>query len=379
MRIKESKLRQIIRNVLLEEYPPPGSGAPDDQDKAGTLVDWDDDDIDQKIPIGSCEPKEGAPVVFHGLGMVPCGDGGMHTGAMGPYLGGPDIEERKIYPHEIEDAISYIEKYKPSEIFAYSRGGAVAIEVLKQGASLPAKQSWMAPALGRAFGPMPEDAAAASGVIYIGGRDDSVSLMSMIIACQANSSLELYVHPWISHKSLIYARSYKFKGFEKIDPQIISNVKEGDLPTWDQMGYATADQINEQIKWLIKNTKTEWKEKKGFEEVRNSAMAERNVTETIRALIRSLLIEKKDVKCPLKNGKRDYKCEYQKYGGASKKGKKDRAARNQARKVAEREGKVKKGDGKEIDHKKPLSKGGSNAKSNQRVVSRATNRKKGNS
>ena len=88
--------------------------------------------------------------------------------------------------------------------------------------------------------------------------------------------------------------------------------------------------------------------------------------------------KKKKVKCPLKNGKRDYKCEYKKYGGASKKGKKDRAARNQARKVAKREGRVKKGDGKEIDHKKPLSKGGSNAKSNQRVVSRATNRKKGN-
>lgn len=100
----------------------------------------------------------------------------------------------------------------------------------------------------------------------------------------------------------------------------------------------------------------------------------------LRLIIRDLIIEaKKKAKCPRKNGKRDYKCEYQKYGGASKKGKKDRAARNQARKVAEREGKVKKGDGKEIDHKKPLSKGGSHAKSNQRVVSRATNRKKGNS
>ena len=97
----------------------------------------------------------------------------------------------------------------------------------------------------------------------------------------------------------------------------------------------------------------------------------------LRLIIRHLILEtKKKPKCSRKNGKRDYKCEYQKYGGASKKGKKDRAARNQARKVAEREGKVKKGDGKEIDHKKPLSKGGSNSKSNQRIVSRATNRKK---
>mgnify|MGYP001389798257 CR=1 FL=1 len=95
-----------------------------------------------------------------------------------------------------------------------------------------------------------------------------------------------------------------------------------------------------------------------------------------KLLIKSILIEKKKPKCQRKNGKRDYKCEYQNYGGASKKGKSDRNKRNQARRQAKRDGKVKKGDGKEIDHKKPLSKGGSNAKSNQRVVSRATNRKK---
>jgi 5-methylcytosine-specific restriction endonuclease McrA len=32
-----------------------------------------------------------------------------------------------------------------------------------------------------------------------------------------------------------------------------------------------------------------------------------------------------------------------------------------------KEGKVKKGDGKVVDHKKPLSKGGSNSRSNLRV------------
>lgn len=51
----------------------------------------------------------------------------------------------------------------------------------------------------------------------------------------------------------------------------------------------------------------------------------------------------------------------------------NRAARNKAR----ADQGLKKGDGKEVDHKVPLSKGGSNAKSNQRVVSRATNRHKG--
>jgi len=37
---------------------------------------------------------------------------------------------------------------------------------------------------------------------------------------------------------------------------------------------------------------------------------------------------------------------------------------------------LKKGDKREVDHKKPLSKGGSNKKSNLRAVSRTTNRRK---
>lgn len=71
--------------------------------------------------------------------------------------------------------------------------------------------------------------------------------------------------------------------------------------------------------------------------------------------------------------KRDYKKEYREYHSKPEQ-KKNRAKRNAAR----REMGLKKGDPREVDHKKPLSKGGSNSKSNLRVVSRTTNRKKGN-
>lgn len=75
---------------------------------------------------------------------------------------------------------------------------------------------------------------------------------------------------------------------------------------------------------------------------------------------------------PTKNSERDYDKEY-KRDHKSKKDKKDRAARNKARK----EQGLKVGDPREVDHKKPLSKGGSRTdKKNQRVVSRKTNRKK---
>lgn len=50
---------------------------------------------------------------------------------------------------------------------------------------------------------------------------------------------------------------------------------------------------------------------------------------------------------------------------------KDRAQRNSARRKMEEEGKVKKGDGKHVDHKNGLTAG--NGKSNLRVVSAKTN------
>jgi 5-methylcytosine-specific restriction endonuclease McrA len=74
-----------------------------------------------------------------------------------------------------------------------------------------------------------------------------------------------------------------------------------------------------------------------------------------------------------KKKKRDYKKEYKNYHSKPDQ-KKNRAARNKARK----EMGLKTGDKREVDHKVPLSKGGSNSKKNLRVVSRTTNRKKGN-
>jgi hypothetical protein len=51
-----------------------------------------------------------------------------------------------------------------------------------------------------------------------------------------------------------------------------------------------------------------------------------------------------------------------------------RVANNAARREAIKDGKARVGDGKEVDHKKPLDKGGTNAKGNLRVVDRSTNR-----
>lgn len=76
---------------------------------------------------------------------------------------------------------------------------------------------------------------------------------------------------------------------------------------------------------------------------------------------------------PTKKKKRNYKREYEKYHSKPEQ-KKKRAQRNTARKRAEKAGQVKKGDGKDVDHKKPLRSGGSNSKSNTRVRSKSANR-----
>ena len=63
---------------------------------------------------------------------------------------------------------------------------------------------------------------------------------------------------------------------------------------------------------------------------------------------------------------RDYKRE-NKVTKSKPKNIKKRVLRNKARRMLERAGLVSKGDGKHVDHKKPLSKGGSNNRSNLRV------------
>ena len=70
---------------------------------------------------------------------------------------------------------------------------------------------------------------------------------------------------------------------------------------------------------------------------------------------------------------RDYEREYKRFQ-SSKKAKRDRASRNKARRQAEREGRVHKGDGKEIDHVDSNPR--HNEPSNLRAVSRRTNRAK---
>ncbi len=75
----------------------------------------------------------------------------------------------------------------------------------------------------------------------------------------------------------------------------------------------------------------------------------------------------------MRNGKRDYKRENELYNSKPEQ-KKNRAARNKARAMMAAKGKVRKGDGKDVAHKKALSKSGLNVLSNLAVESASSNR-----
>lgn len=275
---------------------------------------------------------------------------------------GPRFEDEvPVSKGDVKHALNWISKYEPDEIVAYSRGSAVLHKMASENPDIELPEiTYIAPAAKRdAWGTKDIKAPAVTGRAIASSGDGAVPVKQV---CQIGKEAGIPVYVVDGKYSSEdkrkeglknHVRILKYKSDNAPGKEIdVDACLASDLPSWGS-GLADAETLDAQ---------------------------EKIVDELIENVIKRLMSEakKKAVKCPQKNGKRDYKCEYQKYGGASKKGKKDRAARNQARKVAKREGRVKKGDGKEIDHKKPLSKGGSNAKSNQRVVSRAANRKKGN-
>lgn len=91
-------------------------------------------------------------------------------------------------------------------------------------------------------------------------------------------------------------------------------------------------------------------------------------------LSRYILIDLKQNKMP-SNSIEYIRKNYKKYWGTKKNIKKT-AKRVTARRRMEKAGKVSKGDGKDVNHKKPLSKGGSNEIGNLEVRSQKANRGK---
>jgi len=338
----ERHLRKTIRKILLEK-------------KVATA-------------IGKDEKIEGGIHAFHGWGMEPAG---MRMGKRGgPDFGeaqeeeGFDTPQEVVQSGEIEHAKNWLLKYKPKKLIAYSRGSAVLHAMHKKYPEVPLPEiSYVAPAAKRPqWGHEKTSAPSVAGSVLASTGDTKIPI-KQACAVADEAGIPLFIVDDGTHHVSILKHKGKTtlgdlpSGSMEIDP---SDCLASNLENW---GTATAskDQLKKQKEDL------------------------QDLVEEVRQIVRSILLDeskkkgkKRKVKCPLlPNGKRDYKCEYQKYGGASKKGKKERAARNKARKQAEKMGLVRKGDGMELDHIRPLSLGGSNDQTNWQIMSRTDNRRKG--
>jgi len=87
----------------------------------------------------------------------------------------------------------------------------------------------------------------------------------------------------------------------------------------------------------------------------------------LKAIIKEIISELNEA------SQRNYRDEYDNYHKKSDQ-KKNRAKRNNARRRYERDGKVSKGDGNDVDHKNPMRSGGSNEDDNLRVRKTSSNR-----
>lgn len=76
----------------------------------------------------------------------------------------------------------------------------------------------------------------------------------------------------------------------------------------------------------------------------------------------------------MKNGQRNYSAELEWEKENKPQRVKERSRRNAARALMMEEGRAYKGDGRDVDHKKPLSKGGGNGRANLRVIDASKNR-----
>ena len=298
-----------------------------------------------------------------------------HGDSFGPDkvgLPGPQFDDGvAVTAGDLDDAEAYLDEHDPDKLVAFSRGSAVFNKFADEHPDydLPPEVTYIAPAAKRdKWGTQQIQSPSVSGRAIASSGDGAVPVKQV---CQVakEAGMPAYVVPgkfktddWESEGRKNHIRVLKHKNDSAPGkPLDVDACINSDLPDWGS-GYADKETLEQQI--YIVDELTEAVIKRLLVEAKKKSKKKKK--------------KKKEVKCPLlPNGKRDYKCEYQKYGGASKKGKKDRAARNKARKQAEKMGLVKKGDGLELDHIMPLSLGGGNDQTNWQIMSRTDNRKKG--
>jgi hypothetical protein len=147
---------------------------------------------------------------------------------------------------DLIEAIEFIDTIQPSNLIAYSRGGAVASYALNKTKHKP-EVTFIAPAWKRGWvsgNPLPPSGL--KGAIIHGGADDKVPLKHSFILAK-ETGLSLYVFPYSNHINILKNKLQPTSGV------LVKNFKIGnDLPEWGEGEEATKEQVEAQNNFAAK-------------------------------------------------------------------------------------------------------------------------------
>lgn len=156
--------------------------------------------------------------------------------------------ENKITKEDLQKATNYLNNEEIKTIIGYSRGGAILLSVINNGAKLPETIYLVAPAWARQWAEIKVFPIKCEGAIIHGGKDDKVPLKHSAILAK-ESGLPLYVFPECNHIKILKHKDNTQGGkkIEDLDKAI------NELPDWGKIGVGTEEEIKQQYSWCINN------------------------------------------------------------------------------------------------------------------------------
>ena len=277
-------IKNLLTQIIIEgkEGEFALSHMPDDNNpiwkgmKPATIKETDDDLIDLDDPenweLACGNPSVGGRHSFHGDRMYPCGPNSKEYMNIddGPFLGhgAPNAED-------LETAEKYISDFKPDELVAYSRGGAIAVQTNAKAG----EYTFLAPAWDRdTYGAKSDGITGISGKVYHGAGDRFVPVSHSCRGAK-NSGLDLYVHPTAGHGTILkHYKQDSMGDYKKVPSTILDKCADpkSKLPDWggtERIGKGS-EELKMQKKWFQDEL---FKERK----------------EIIRKIVEQVLLEKK--------------------------------------------------------------------------------------
>jgi len=191
-------------------------------------------------------------VAFHGYQMTPQD---MRLPDCEVEWKGPDQEtgcpmfsnEKRITKNDLEKAITFLNEEDVRTIIGYSRGGAILLSAIANGATIPEEIYLVAPAWTRQWADIKPMPIRKEGYIIHGGLDDKVPLRHSVILAKA-TGLPLYVFPDCNHVNILKHKDNITGGIKvnHLDEAISS------LPDWGKSETGTPDEVKKQRDWCSK-------------------------------------------------------------------------------------------------------------------------------